>query len=398
MKKLLLHLSLFILTFCVNKPLFAQCINGLSPNGSPCGGIIQTAVPFLRIVPDARSGAMGDVGIALTPDANSILYNASKLALADKKWGVAVNVTPWLRNLVPNLLLLHEAGYYQFGEKKKQAIGFGLHYFSYGKIDITDFNGIPMGTIKPYEMAFTGSYSKQLSENWAIGLASKFIYSDLVNGFSQTTTTPTQRIFPGRAIALDISTTYKKTMSISGIETNLILGAAMSNLGNKITYVRQSNFLPANLGIGSAWEVNFNKNNKLLVSLEFNKLLVPTPQPLNTVLDLKNIGVIEGAWRSFSDAPGGFKEEMQEINISIGLEYWLQKHVAIRGGYFHENINKGGRRYYTLGGGLRLGVVGINISYLKALPYDDYFNSSLQPPLNGTWRFSLLLNGVAFKK
>ena len=215
-------------------------------------------------------------------------------------------------------------------------------------------------------------YLKQLSENWAIGLSSKFIYSDLGNGFSQTTTIPTQRIFPGRAIALDISTTYKKTISLSGIETNLILGVAISNLGNKITYVRRADYLPANLGIGSAWEVNFNKNNRLLVSLEFNKLLVPTPQFLDTLLDLRNIGVIEGALRSFSDAPDGFKEEMQEINTSIGLEYWFHKHLAIRGGYFNENENKGGRRYYTLGCGLRLGVVGINISYLKVLPYDKY--------------------------
>lgn len=392
MKKLLLQLSLILLTFHGNQALLAQCLDG-----SPCVGTIQTAVPFLRIVPDARSGAMGDVGIALTPDANSILYNASKLAIADKNWGAAVNLTPWLRKLAPDIFLLHEAGYFKFGKNKRQALGFGFQYFSHGKFQISDFNGTLIDVTKPYEMAFTGAYSRQLSANWAIGLASKFIYSDLMNGISQTSTTQTDKILPGKAIALDVSTTYKKTIPLSGIETNLVLGAAISNLGNKMTYSRRSDFIPTNLGIGSAWEVNFNKNNRLLVSLDFNKLLVPSPQPFDTILELRSLGVIEGALRSFSDAPNGFKEEIQEITTSIGLEYWFQKRLAIRGGYFQEHENKGGRRYFTLGGGLRFGVVGINISYLKALPYNNYFTPSLLHPLDGTWRFSLLLNGVSFK-
>ena len=388
MKKNLLFLPLLASILLFNHSLSAQCIGGYLPSGQECGGTIQTAVPFLRITPDARSGAMGDVGIALTPDVNAIYYNASKLAIADNKWGASVNYTPWLRNLeLNNVFMLHEAGYYQFGKKVKQAVGLSVQYFNLGKITWTDFNAYPIGEGSPYEMALTGAYSRQLSEKWSLGLSGKYIYSNLATlsrniGFKS-----------GKAFAMDISTTYKKPIKVAGVNTNLIIGATVSNVGNKISYIKSTDFLPANLGIGGAWEVPFNANHKLLVSVEFNKLLVVTPQPSDTTGSWRNISVIKGIFKSFSDAPNGFKEEMQEITTSMGLEYWLFQHVALRGGYFHENKNKGGREFYTLGGGLRYKIYGFNISYLKTIPKTDF--SRL--PLDNTWRFSLLLNGFTSK-
>ena len=385
MKKTLLLLPLFSLLFFNNLNLSAQCIGGFLPSGQECGGTLQTAVPFLRIVPDARSGAMGDVGIALTPDANSILYNASKLAMADNKWGASVNYSPWLRNCgLNNINLFHGAGYYQFGEKAKQAVGVSFQYFDLGKTAWTDYNAQPIGEGHPYEMALTGSYSRQLSDKWSLGLSGKYIYSNLA------THSRNIGIKSGKAFAMDISTTYKKPIMVAGVNTNLIIGATVSNVGNKISYIRSTDFLPTNLGIGGAWEVPFNANHKLLVSIEFNKLLVVTPQPSDTTGSWRNVSVVKGIFKSFSDAPNGFKEEMQEITTSLGIEYWLFQHLALRGGYFHENQYKGGREFYTLGGGLRYRLYSFNISYL--LP-----NNNIRYPLNNTWRFSLLLNGFTSK-
>ena len=385
MKKTLLFLPLFSSILLFNHSLSAQCIDGYLPSGQECGGTIQTAVPFLRIIPDARSGAMGDVGIALTPDANSILYNASKLAIADNKWGASVNFTPWLRNLgVNDIFMLHEAGYYQFGKNIKQAVGVSFQYFDLGKIQWTDYNAAPLGEGHAYEMAITGAYSRQLSDKWSMGLSAKYIYSNL--GTFQRN----MGIHSGKAFAVDISTTYKKPLKLGAVNTNFIISAAVSNVGNKISYINSSDFLPANLGIGGAWELPFNANHELLVSIEFNKLLVRTPQPKDTTRSWKNVSVISGIFKSFSDAPNGFKEEMQEINTSMGLEYWLFQRVALRGGYFHESTYKGGREFYTVGGGVRHRMYGLNVSYL--LP-----TNNIRGPLDNTWRFSLLLNGFTSK-
>ncbi len=242
---------LFLLPFLSNQSLFSQCIDGFQPSGKKCGGTVQTAVPFLRIAPDARSGAMGDVGIALSPDANSILYNASKLAMADKKWGVAVNYTPWLRNLGnTDIFLLHEAAYFQFGKNKKQAIGFDFRYFDLGRIQFTDFNAQPLGEGNPYEMAFSGSYSRMLNENWALGITGKYIYSNLASEIVSPGGVDNRS---GKAGAMDVSATYKKAFLVTDMKSDLRVGVAVSNLGSKISYLRTSDFLPANLGIGAAW-------------------------------------------------------------------------------------------------------------------------------------------------
>ncbi len=380
---------LFLLPFLNNQSLFSQCIDGFLPSGAKCGGTVQTAVPFLRIVPDARSGAMGDVGIALSPDANSILYNASKLAMADKQWGAAVNYTPWLRNLGnTDIFLLHEAAYFQFGKNKKQAIGLDFRYFDLGRIQFTDFNAQPLGEGNPYEMAFSGSYSRMLNENWALGITGKYIYSNLASGIVSP---GGDDIRSGKAGAMDVSATYKKAFLVTDIKSDLRVGVAISNLGSKISYLRTSDFLPANLGIGAAWDINLNANNRLTLAIEFNKLLVPTPQPTDSSGSWRSMGVIKGVFTSFSDAPGGTKEELREITASVGLEYWCMKHVALRAGYFKEDKAKGGREYFTVGAGVRYRAVGFNFSYL--LP-----TSTQRGPLDSTMRFSLLFNGNSFEK
>ncbi len=385
MKKPLLFLPFFASLLLFNHSLLAQCIDGYLPSGQQCGGTIQTAVPFVRLVPDARSGAMGDVGIALTPDANSILYNASKLVMANNKWGASVNYSPWFHNLgIRDMFILHEAGYYQFGKNVKQAIGLSFQYFDLGNITWTDYNAFPLGEGNAHEMAVTGAYSRQLNDKWSLGLSAKYIYSNLpshlINNDARSS----------KSFAVDVSTTYKKPIMVGGLNSNLMIGAVISNVGNKIKYINNSDFLPANLGIGGAWEMPFNVNHKLLVSIEFNKLLVVTPQPNDSTGNWRNVSVIKGIFKSFSDAPNGFKGEMQEITTSMGIEYWLFQHVALRGGYFHESIYKGGREFYTVGGGVRYRMYGLNVSYL--LPTNTFRN-----PLDNTWRFSLLLNGFTSK-
>jgi hypothetical protein len=385
MKSLNTYLLALASLIILHTPLMAQCVNGITPTGQPCGGTIQTAVPFLRLIPDARSGAMGDVGIALTPDANSILYNASKMAMADKQWGASVNYTPWLRNLgVNDIYLLHGAGYMQLGGAKKQAIGVSVTRFSLGNVQYTDFNGQPIGVGNPHEETFSLAYARALNEHWALGATAKYVQSDLATGF--VVGSPASKVQTGRAFAVDFSATYHTPLSIFNKEATLTTAAVLSNMGNKITYLRTADFIPANIGIGGALDMEFNKNHRLLVSVEFNKLMVPN----DSLNNWREVGVVKGMLKSFGDAPNGFKEEMQEINTSLGLEYWCLRHIALRAGYFHENALKGNRQYMTIGGGVRYRGIGINMSYLKA-------TTDQRSALDNTWRLSLLLNGVSFK-
>ena len=374
----------------------AQCFDGFQPNGQPCGGTVQTAVPFLRINPDARSGAMGDVGIGLSPDANAMHFNASKLALADQNFGASMTYTPWLRNLgVNDIYLAYGTGYYQFGSKVKQAVGIGLRYFSLGNITWTDFNAQPLGEGSPREFEIAGAYSRQLSENLAVGFTGKFIYSNLATG--QSPDGGGDRISSGKAVAADISFTYKKPIKMAAGKSNLMVGGVVSNMGNKITYLRSSDFLPTNLGIGAAWDIPLDQFNSLVVAVDMNKLLVPTPQPgdstdanNNKIPDWKDASMVSGIFKSFGDAPGGAGEEFKEINWSIGLEYWYDKQFAVRAGYFREDKSKGGRQYFTVGLGLKYNILGINLSYLVPA-------GSQRGPLDNTLRFSLLFDAASFK-
>jgi hypothetical protein len=362
---------------------------GKDPLGRDCGGAVQTAVPFLMINPDARSGAMGDVGIAISPDANAIHFNASKYAMANQKFGMSLTYTPWLRSLgVNDIYLAYAAGYYQFGSSVKQAIGVSLRYFSLGSIQWTDFNAAVLGEGSPREFETAVSYSRQLSKYLAVGATAKYIYSNLATG--QSPDGGSEKISSGRAGAVDFSMTFKKPFKMAAGNSELMIGAAIKNIGNKITYLRSSDFLPQNIGVGAAWDIPLDQYNSITIALDVNKLLVPTPVPKDSTRAWKEKSPIAAAIGSFGDAPGGGQEELKELNFSAGIEYWYDKQFAVRAGYFFEHAEKGGRRYFTVGLGLKYNVMGINLSYLVP-------TSSQRGPLDNTLRFSLLFDAASFK-
>ena len=388
-------LTLLSILFSVNI-INAQCdpISGKDVLGRPCGGTLQTAVPFLRINPDARSGAMGDVGIGISPDANAMHFNASKLAMADQKFGGSLSYTPWLHNLgVNDIYLAYLSGFYQFGSGNvKQAVGLSLRYFSLGEIQWTDYNATPLGTGSPREFELAASYSRQLSENFSVGITGKYFYSNLATGQSPDGGTGSDKIHSGQGGAADISMTYKQPLSLNGGKGDYMIGVAISNIGGKVNYFKTSDFLPTNLGIGGAINYPFDQFNRIVFALDLNKYLVPTPQPLTTdpTGSWRTISPIAGIFKSFTDAPGGFGEELQSISISTGAEYWYDNQFAFRAGYFYEDKSKGGRQYLTVGLGLKYSVVGINLSYLVP-------TSSQRGPLDNTLRFSLLFDAASFK-
>ena len=400
MKKTLIFLLVTGLSLATNTFVSAQqkgCdpTTGKDPLGRDCGGAVQTAVPFLMINPDARSGAMGDVGIAISPDANAIHFNASKYAMAPQKFGMSLTYTPWLRSLgVNDIYLAYAAGYYQFGSTVKQAIGVSLRYFSLGSIQWTDYNASVLGEGSPREFETAVSYSRQLSKFLAVGATAKFIYSNLATG--QSPDGGSTKISSGRAGAVDFSMTYKRPIKMAAGTSTLMIGGAVKNIGNKITYLRSADFLPQNLGIGAAWEIPLDQYNSITFALDLNKLLVPTPNPRDTAIGAnglpawKDKSPVSALFGSFGDAPGGGQEELKEINFSAGVEYWYDKQFAVRAGYFYENAEKGGRRYFTVGLGLKYNVMGINLSYLVP-------TSSQRGPLDNTLRFSLLFDAASFK-
>jgi Type IX secretion system protein PorV len=389
MKKMNNILRLTALLMLISVTTQAQVKGGCSQGfnvitGQPCSGPIRTAVPFLLINPDARSGAMGDAGIANGADANSIHFNASKLAFAEQNFGASLTYTPWLRNLgVNDIYLAYGTGFYKFGNKAKQAIGVGLRYFSLGSLEWTDANGSSLGQGTPREAEIAVSYSRQLGENLAVGATVKYIYSNLATDQA----IGTDPIQSGTAGAIDFSLTYRKPLKMAAGKGNLTIGGSIKNIGNKLTYLRSADFLPTNLGIGGAFDMPFDQYNSIVFALDFNKLLVPSPDRAGT---WKNKSVISGVFSSFGDAEGGFSEEISEINTSFGLEYWYDKQFAVRAGYFFEPVDKGGRQYFTVGLGLKYSIMGINLSYLVP-------TSSSRGPLDNTLRFSLMFDAASFK-
>lgn len=367
-------------------PAFGQ----ICRDGIDCPNAIISAVPFLRIVPDARSGAMGDVGLAISPDANAMHFNASKLAFIEDDYGVAVNYSPWLRSLgLQDVYLAYLSGFKRLGEN--QTLGASLRFFSLGDLQFTDINGLPLGQGKPNELEVAVAYTRKLSENFSAGLTGKFIYSNLASGQQIDNVD----IVAAKAGAVDISFTYQSPMNI-GTGSFLRLGAAITNVGSKVSYTRsqQRDFIPANLGIGGALEMNLDDYNQLTFALDFNKMLVPTPiHPDSSNYDENNDGfadfrqksLFSGIFGSFGDAPGGFREELREVSISFGAEYWYNQLFAFRAGYYYEHATKGNRQFLTAGIGLRYNVFGINVSYLVP-------TSNQRSPLDNTLRFSLLFH------
>lgn len=363
-----------------------------APAGGPCVNTLISAVAFLRITPDARSAGMGDVGIAITPDANSMHFNASKLAFAEEKGGVSATYSPWLRSLgLSDVYLAYLSGYYKFDDR--QAIGASLRYFSLGDIAFTNENGESLGMGRPNEFELSVAYARKLSEKFSASLTGKFIYSNLAAGQQVDNID----ITAGKSGAVDIAFTYQTEVDLGSATSFIRAGAAITNIGAKITYTQSQyrDFLPGNLGLGAAWDIDFDDYNRLTIGLDINKLLVPTPKypedpeydidPEDGIADHRQKSLFSGVFGSFADAPDGFTEEMRELMFSVGVEYWYNKLFAVRAGYYYEHPTKGNRQFVTAGIGLKYNIFGLNVSYL--IP-----TSNQRSPLDNTLRFSLLFN------
>ncbi|MBN8669302.1 MAG: type IX secretion system outer membrane channel protein PorV [Chitinophagales bacterium] len=366
-------------------------------NGQSTVNTVTTAVPFLRISPDARSGAMGDVGLAITPDANAQYWNVSKIPFAEKKYAVSATYTPWLKDIVPDIFLAYLSGYAKFGEKTPQAISFGFRYFSLGEINYTAFDASPLGTGKPNEYSFDLGYSRQLSPNLSTGLSFRYIHSAIATGLASTSGIDYK---PGNAVSADLGVYYTKSKDIDDFRsTNFSFGAVLSNVGTKIAYSStRRDFIPINLGLGAAYTYKIDEYNKITAALDLNKLLVPTPQDTSTTPGVKKYAipdktVVSGMFGSFGDAPGGFSEELKEWQISAGLEYWYQNQFALRAGYFYENKDKGDRKFLTCGLGVRYNIFNLNFAYL--IPSGTGVTRN---PLSNTLRFSLMFEFDDLKK
>ncbi|MBC7757239.1 MAG: type IX secretion system outer membrane channel protein PorV [Phormidesmis sp. FL-bin-119] len=345
---------------------------------------IQTAAPFLLITPDARSGAMGDVGVATSPDANSIHWNPAKLAFLDQPTGISASYTPWLRNLVPDVDLGYLTVFHRIDERN--IIGGSLRYFSYGSIQLTDNSQNDIGVYSPNEFSIDGTFSRKFGENFSLGTAIRYIRSSLSNGQFNG-----QDIQPATALAADVSGYMRTGTVMFGKDTDLSLGMNISNIGTKMNYSDGSSksFLPTNMKLGGASTFNLDDLNQFTVALDLNKLLVPT----NPIRDANgeitsgkdpDRSVPAGIFGSFSDAPGGFSEELSELSYSLGTEYWYNKQFALRSGYFYETPTKGDRRYFTVGAGLKYNVFNLDFAYLLA--------NQQKSPLAQTLRFSLVFN------
>lgn len=329
---------------------------------------------------------MGDVGVALSPDANSMFYNLAKLPFAKDDNGLAVTYTPWLKELVNDVFLATVSGYKKLDDK--QAFGASLRYFDLGNVQFTDISGENQGNFHPREFAVDGGYARKLSDNWSLGVALRYIYSNLASGANSQGVT----FKPGQSVAGDLSVFYtKKTDYAEDQSGTWNAGAALTNMGSKISYsdnAQYKNFIPTNLALGGAYTRQFDQYNQLTFELDINKLLVPTPpNPSDSAAwnTYNNESPISGMFHSFGDAPGGFSEELQELMYSFGLEYWYNQQFALRAGYFNENKNKGDRKYFTVGLGLKYEKFNLNFSYL--VPSG---NGIQRNPLSNTLRFSLL--------
>lgn len=355
---------------------------------------ITTAVPFLMIAPDARAGAMGDAGVSTSPDANSMHWNPAKYAFIDKDMGLAANYTPWLRNLVPDINLSYLSGFKRIDEM--QTVAASLMFFTLGEIQFTNEAGVSTGTYRPSEFSIDVAYARKLGENISGGIALRYIHSNLTQG--QDVSGMETR--PGRALAADVSAYYQRELDWRTTPAQFAAGINISNIGNKISYSDDinANFIPINMRLGPTLTLFLDEYNTLAFSLDLNKLLVPTP-PIYATDENGNVlqdddgnyviaegkdpnrGVVSGIFGSFTDAPGGFREELNEITYSAGVEYWYDNQFALRGGYFHEHETKGNRKYFTLGLGLKYNVFGLDFSYI--IPVMQ------RSPLENVLRFSL---------
>jgi len=357
---------------------------------------ITTAVPFLTITPDSRTGGMGDAGVGLTPDVSSQHWNPAKYVFMESDMGVGLSYSPWLRNLVDDINLAYLSGYKKIDDVS--AVSSSLRYFSLGDIIFTSEFGEIQGQQSPNEFAIDLGYSRMLSEIFSGSVALRYIRSDLTGGQMVNGV----ETHAGNSFAADVAFYWFKEFRANRKDNIFSAGINIQNIGSKISYTdgEVKDFIPTNLMMGTAYTTNLDDYNSFTFSFEANKLLVPTPpadstqyNPDEVILPAginSDIGPIEGIVVSFYDAPGGFQEEMQEINLAIGVEYWYNKQFSIRGGYFYEHENKGNRKYFTAGAGLKLNVFALDFSYL--LP------TQRNHPLENTLRFTLSFDIDAFGK
>ena len=343
---------------------------------------VEHAVISQTIAPDARAAGMGDVGAATDPDVNSQYWNPAKYPFCISRAGVALNYTPWLRKLVGDIDLAYLSGYYRIGDYS--ALSGSLRYFSLG--EVFTYDGSDM-TVKPYEMSFDVAYSMMLSEKFSLAAAIRWIYSDLRYDYSEDSK-------PASAFAADLSMYYNNYIMLGNRECQLGLGMNISNVGSKISFYgdEESQFLPANMRLGASLMIPVDEYNRFSISADANKLLVPTVPKQeegesNTDYqdrvrrEYSDVSSISGIFKSFGDAPGGFKEELEEVQWSVGAEYVYHDQFSLRAGYHHESENKGNRKYFTVGGGFRMNVFSLDVGYV--------ISTAKSNPLDQTLRFSL---------
>jgi long-subunit fatty acid transport protein len=360
-------------------------------NAQSRGGI-TTAAPFLLIAPDARSGGMGDIGVATSADGFSLFHNPSKMAFSDRQVKAGVTYSPWLRNLTDDIFIGSASYMNRFNENS--AWGAEFRYFSLGQIDLTTNNGDPNGSVNPNEFVFTGSYALKLSETFSLGVGLKYLRSNLTFNSVEG-----NAIQPINSFGVDISGYYQSFEEFYGsFSGRYRFGFNITNLGPKVNYTTDpdnESFIPTNLKLGGGFEFILDDYNSINTTLEFTKLLVPTP-PIRDVQDEDgdgdedeiiagqddNVGWISGIFQSFGDAPDGFSEELSEFTYALGVEYLYNNAFALRGGYFHESEDKGNRQFFTLGAGFKTNALNVDLSYL--------INSSdVNNPLENSLRFSL---------
>ncbi len=373
MKAYIKHIMMLMLA-AIALPAMAQKDKFFNP--------VTTSVTSQSIAPDARSAGMGDVGAATDPDVVSQYWNPAKYPFNISRAGVAINYTPWLRQLVSDIDLAYVAGYYRIGDYS--AVSASLRYFSLGEVQMLDDENL---TINPYEMSFDVAYSLMLSEHFSLGAAVRWIYSDLTYDFTSDTA-------PGSAFAADLSCYYQNYLNIGERECQLGLGLNISNIGSKISFGGDNNseFIPTNMRLGASLMVPIDEYNRFTIAADANKLLVPTYPKQNegesteayqerVQKDYYDVSSISGIFKSFGDAPGGFKEELQEVQWSVGAEYIYHDKFALRAGYHHESENKGNRKYFTVGAGFKMSVFSLDAGYVIATAKSN--------PLDQTLRFSL---------
>lgn len=347
-----------------------------------------TSMPSLSIAPDARAAGMGDIGVATEADFNSQYWNPAKYAYMYSKGGITANYTPWLRKLVSDIDLAYLAGFYNFGDLGG-GIGASFTYFSMGDVALTDGSGNTIQNVRPNEWALDLSYFRKLHEYVSMSVAVRFLYSDLNNGYNASTSGGPE-MHPAWTMAADIALYYRQPIEIPTGESHFTLGFSLKNLGGKMTYDSiTSNFIPASMNIGAGYEIPLNKYNFLTLNLEANKLLVPSriskyadqPDGKYSQEEYSNLTSAKGWFQSFADAPGGSKEEFNEVRWGAGIEYSYDKKFFARAGYSYENYYKGNRNYITFGAGFHLSIVSLDVSYCVGLAASN--------PLDQTMRFTL---------